>query len=158
MERGTRVHAGLSKLMLGEIELADIEANEREKLEWVLSEASKVSNGKNIVSEKQIKFSFFGQMISGTPDLIFENDSEVIVWDFKTGTRDESNEESYWFQLMCYGYAYANLKHFTPEKNVPLTLLYVDQKQSVTKVLTLGELVHFSLINGQRLSHLIKLI
>lgn len=140
MERGTRVHAGLSKLMLGEMELSDVEASERGKLEWVLSEADKVSDGKNIISEKQIKFSFFGQMISGTPDLIFEDDSEVIVWDFKTGTRDESNEESYWFQLMCYGYAYANLKHFTPEKSVPLTLLYVDQKQSVTKVLTLGQI------------------
>ncbi|MEA9356558.1 UvrD-helicase domain-containing protein [Bacteriovorax sp. PP10] len=140
MERGTRVHAGLSKLMLGEMELSDVAIEEREKLEWVLSEADKVFDGKNVISEKQIKFSFFGQMISGTPDLIFEDDTEVIVWDFKTGTRDESNEESYWFQLMCYGYAYANLKHFTPEKSVPLTLLYVDQKQSVTKVLTLGQI------------------
>ena len=140
MERGTRVHAGLSKLMLGEMELSDVEAGERDKLEWVLLEAQKISDGKNVISEKQIKFSFFGQMISGTPDLIFEDDNEVIVWDFKTGSRDEANEESYWFQLMCYGYAYANLKHFTPEKNVPLTLLYVDQKQSVTRVLTLAQI------------------
>ena len=140
MERGTRVHARLSKLMLGEMELSEVGAEERGSLEWVLSEANKVSEGKNIFSEKQIKFSFFGQMISGTPDLIFEDEKEIIVWDFKTGGRDESNEESYWFQLMCYGYAYANLKHFTPEKMVPLTLLYVDQKQSVTKILSLAQI------------------
>ena len=143
MERGTRVHAGLSRLILGEIELEEIDIAERGKLEWVLSEANKISNNKKVISEKQIKFSFFGQMISGTPDLIFENDDEIIVWDFKTGLRDDSNEESYWFQLMCYGYAYAHLKHFTPEKIVPLTLLYIDQKDSVTKLLSLGDISSF---------------
>ncbi len=143
MERGTRVHAGLSRLILGEIELSDIEINEREKLSWVLNESNKISKNKKIISEKQIKFSFFGQMISGTPDLIFESDDEIIVWDFKTGIRNNSNEESYWFQLMCYGYAYACLKHFTPEKIVPLTLLYIDEKQSVTKMLSLADISTF---------------
>lgn len=140
MERGTRIHAKLSKLLLSEMTLNEIEADEREKLEWVLNEASQISKEKRIISEKQIKFSLFGQMISGTPDLIYEDDENVIVWDFKTGIRDESNEESYWFQLMCYGYAYGKLKHFTPEKMIPLTLLYVDQKRSVTKTLSLSEI------------------
>ena len=79
-------------------------------------------------------------MISGTPDLVFEADSEIIVWDFKTGQQDEATEEAYWFQLMCYGYAYANLKHFTPEKMIPLTLVYVDQKKIITKTFSLAQI------------------
>ncbi|MBC7714334.1 MAG: UvrD-helicase domain-containing protein [Rhizobacter sp.] len=138
-ERGVKVHANLSKLMTGDLSLEDIKGD-REKIEWAYDEAQKISAGKNIISEKLLKFSFFGQMISGTPDLVFEDDDEIIVWDFKTGLRDESSEDSYWFQLMCYGYAYANLKHFTPEKMIPLTLIYVDQKKLVTKTLSLAQI------------------
>lgn len=140
MERGTRVHAGLSKLLLNEMHIDEIDIIDREKMSWVLDEAKLVSKDRNIISERLLKFSLFGQMISGTPDLIFENDESLIVWDFKTGIRDEEQEESYWFQLMCYGYAYANLKHFTPEKMLPLTLLYIDQKKAVTKTLSLAEI------------------
>ncbi len=143
MERGTRVHANLSKLLLGEMLIEDVEPMEKDKVEWVLNEAKKISLEKNIISEKQIKFSLFGQMISGTPDLIFENDEELIVWDFKTGSRDEGNEESYWFQLMSYAYAYAKLKQFTPEKMIPLTLVYVDQKKLVTKDLNFSQISAF---------------
>jgi ATP-dependent helicase/nuclease subunit A len=140
MERGTRVHADLSKLLLNEMHIDEVGIENREKLEWVLQEANIVSPNKNIISEKLLKFSLFGQMISGTPDLIFENEDSLIVWDFKTGLRDELQEDSYWFQLMCYGYAYANLKCFTPEKMIPLTLLYVDQKKSITKTLSLAQI------------------
>jgi CRISPR/Cas system-associated exonuclease Cas4 (RecB family) len=140
MERGTRVHAGLSKLLLQEMDISDVDVSEREKMSWVLDEAKLVSQGKNIISERLLKFSLFGQMISGTPDLVFENNDSIIVWDFKTGVRDEAQEDSYWFQLMCYGYAYANLKHFTPEKMIPLTLVYVDQKKAVTKTLSLAQI------------------
>ena len=87
-----------------------------------------------------MKFSFFGQMISGTPDLIFESADEIIVWDFKTGKRNEEEEASYWFQLMCYGYGYANLKQFTPEKMIPLSLVYIDQQKIITKQMTLAEI------------------
>jgi ATP-dependent helicase/nuclease subunit A len=140
MERGTRVHAQLAKLLTREMDISEAKEDEREKLEWVLKEAEEISKNHNVISEKQIKFSFFGQMISGTPDLIFENEDDLIVWDFKTGGRDEDNEESYWFQLMCYAYAYANLKRFTPEKSIPLTLLYIDQKKSITRALRLSQI------------------
>ena len=139
-ERGIKVHDILSKLILEKITLKDVSSDEREKIEWTLKEAQEISKNKNIISEKQIKFSLFGQMISGTPDLVFENDDELVVWDFKTGLRDEESEASYWFQLMCYGYAYANLKHFTPEKMIPLTLIYLDQKKLVTQNLTLAQI------------------
>ncbi|MBY0413444.1 MAG: PD-(D/E)XK nuclease family protein, partial [Bdellovibrionales bacterium] len=143
MERGTRVHAKISKLLLNEISIDEVEIEEKEKIEWVLNEANLLSQNKNVLSEKQIKFSLFGQMISGIPDLVFENAESLCVWDFKTGMRDAANEDSYWFQLMCYGYAYANLKHFTPEKMIPLTLVYIDQKETVTKTLSLRDISNF---------------
>lgn len=143
MERGTRVHSHLSKLLLNQMQIEGVDLNEKDKVEWALNEAKAISENKNIISEKQIKFSLFGQMISGTPDLVFENSDTLIVWDFKTGIRDENNEESYWFQLMSYAYAYAKLKQFTPEKMIPLTLVYVDQKKLVTKNLTVSQITDF---------------
>ena len=140
MERGTKVHAHLSKLLLNQMALEQISGADKDKIEWAFKEANNISNGKNVISEKQIKFSLFGQMISGTPDLIFEDQDSVVVWDFKTGLRDEKNEESYWFQLMCYGYAYAKLKHFTPEKMIPLSLVYVDEKKLVNKTMSLAQI------------------
>lgn len=142
-ERGVNIHAKLSTLMMGITLLDEIEGEEKEKIQWAYAEAQKIAEGKKIISEKLLKFSFFGQMISGTPDLVFEAEDEIIVWDFKTGQRDEHSEEAYWFQLMCYGYAYANLKHFTPEKMIPLSLIYVDQQKLITKVLSLAEISQF---------------
>jgi ATP-dependent helicase/nuclease subunit A len=148
-ERGVKVHANLSSLILGTKTLDDIKGD-KDKIKWAFTEAQKVSIGKNVISEKLLKFSFFGQMISGTPDLVFEDDNEIIVWDFKTGHRDESTEESYWFQLMCYGYAYANLKCFTPEKMIPLTLIYVDQKLLVSKTLSLAQISQYLFENWSK--------
>lgn len=138
-ERGVNIHATLSKLVTGEMKLESVKA-EKEKIEWALNEAQKISAGKSVISEKLLKFSLFGQMISGTPDLVFEDDFEVIVWDFKTGLQVMESEDSYWFQLMCYGYAYAKLKQFTPEKMIPLTLVYLDQKKLVTKTMSFDQI------------------
>ena len=148
--RGINIHSTLSKLLTGTMDLEDVKSSEKEKIEWAFTEAVNISSGRTVISEKLLKFSFFGQMISGTPDLIFEDDSEIVVWDFKTGLRDEATEESYWFQLMCYGYAYANLKQFTPEKMIPLSLVYVDQKKLVTKTFSLAQISQFLFENWSK--------
>lgn len=140
MKRGSEIHKTISELILGESSLQEISPDKRAAYQWVLDEVGKVSSGKSLISERLIKFSFFGQMISGTADLVFEGDDEIIVWDFKTGQRDETSEEAYWFQLMCYGYAYANLKQFTPEKMIPLSLVYVDQQKIITRAMSLSEM------------------
>lgn len=143
-KRGTEVHEYISKILLGKINVSHVPVKEQEKIEWVMSEIKKTGSGRKIISEKPVKFSFFGQMISGTPDLVFESTDEIIVWDFKTGkinSEEESTvEKAYWFQLMCYAYAYANLKHFTPEKIVPLSLAYLDEKKIVTRKISLSEI------------------
>lgn len=142
MKRGTKIHADLSALMLKTLVIEDVDAKDRANLEWALGESKGLQEKRNIISEKIIKFSFFGQMVTGTPDLIFENDDSIIVWDFKTGQRSEQDEASYWFQLMCYGYGYANLKHFTPEKMISLSLVYIDQKKIITQEKSLKEITH----------------
>jgi ATP-dependent helicase/nuclease subunit A len=142
MKRGARIHADLSALMMKSIGIEDVDQKDRTNIEWALNESRGLQEKRNIISEKLIKFSFFGQMVTGTPDLIFENEDSIIVWDFKTGLRDEKNEASYWFQVMSYGYAYANLKHFTPEKMISLSLVYIDQKNIITQEKSLKEITH----------------
>ncbi len=140
-ERGTNIHKTLSDLLLDKLEVTKIsEKKDLEKILWAYAQAKEIKQSMDVISEKLIKFSFFGQMISGTPDLIFTDENNVIVWDFKTGLQDESSEENYWFQLMCYGYAYAKLKHFGPEKMIPLSLVYIDEMKVVTKTMSFHEM------------------
>jgi ATP-dependent helicase/nuclease subunit A len=140
-KRGTEVHSCLSKLFLKEIDLSKVPLKEKEKISWAYALGDRFQNKYEVISERMIKFSFFGQMISGTPDLVFvDKDQEIVVWDFKTGIRNPEGEASYWFQLMSYAYAYAKLKQFTPDKKIELSLLYLDQAEVATKNLSLNEI------------------
>ena len=140
-KRGTKVHLLLSKIFKGEIDANEIPIEEYSKITWAYSLARNFSENYEIISEQAIKFSFFGQMISGTPDLVFMSPEEkLVVWDFKTGERNCDNEESYWFQLMSYAYAYAKLKHFTQEKKVEVSLLYLDQEEIISRIFSVNEL------------------
>ena len=139
-KRGTEVHGYLSKLFLNQITADQLPIKEKEKINWAFEQAADLNGKFEFISERMIKFSFFGQMISGTPDLIFSNEKELVVWDFKTGARDEESETSYWFQLMSYAYAYGNLKHFTPDTEIEMALLYVDQKNLIKKKISLNEI------------------
>lgn len=139
-KRGTEVHSYLSKLFLNQITLEKVPAKEKEKIEWAAELAKEFVSSSKVISEEMIKFSFFGQMISGTPDIVFQNDQKIIVWDFKTGIRNIDSEESYWFQLMAYGYAYGLLNNFIDEQKVELSLLYLDEKNVVAKSFSMNEL------------------
>ncbi|MFA6238788.1 MAG: UvrD-helicase domain-containing protein [Bacteriovorax sp.] len=140
-KRGTEVHSYLSRLFLNQIQISDLPEKEKEKILWALKLAESFRTKYEVISERMIKFSFFGQMISGTPDLIFvSGDEDLVVWDFKTGIRNPENEESYWFQLMSYAFAYANLKQFTPDKKLEISLLYLDQTEIVSKNFSVNEI------------------
>ena len=138
-KRGIEVHSWLSELMTKNKSFEQYKGTDRDKIHWALQEAQ-IFSGYEVISEKLIKFSLFGQMISGTPDLVFENENEVVVWDFKTGSREIYNEDHYWFQVYCYGYAYANLKQYAPEKMITLSLVYVDEKQIINRRISLDEM------------------
>lgn len=142
-KRGTQIHLFLSKIFLNEMDLNKLPVGEKDKILWAYNLADKFQNGFEIISERMLKFSFFGQMVSGTPDLVFikqNGGKEIIVWDFKTGKRNPAEEDSYWFQLMSYAYAYANISHLSLNEKIELSLLYVDQKEVVTKTHTLNEI------------------
>ncbi|RPJ74657.1 MAG: PD-(D/E)XK nuclease family protein, partial [Alphaproteobacteria bacterium] len=140
-KRGTEVHAYLSKLFLNEIEMDIVPVKEKAKIEWAYGMADNFQKNYEIISERMIKFSFFGQMISGTPDLVFINPEEqIVVWDFKTGIRHQESEESYWFQLMSYAYAYSKLKQIAQDKKIELSLLYLDQSEIVSRSFSVYEI------------------
>lgn len=139
-KRGTQVHSFLSRLFLKEMASNELPMKEKDKILWAYSLADRFQNKFEIISERMIKFPFFGQMISGTPDLVFLNDKEIIVWDFKTGIRNQEGEASYWLQLMSYAYAYANLMELDLNKKIELSLLYLDQAEVVTRNLSLDEI------------------
>jgi len=140
MKRGTEVHAYLSRLFTGQITADQLPGIEKEKMLWVWDLARELICNSKIISELPIKFSLFGQMISGTPDLVFLSDEKIIIWDFKTGLRDDDGEEAYWFQLLCYAYAYGIMNKLGQETMVELALLYLDQKECIKQSLSLNQM------------------
>lgn len=139
-KRGTQVHKYLSQLFLKEIDFSELPPQEKSKILWAYSLADRFKNRFEIITEKLIKFSFFGQMISGTPDLVLKSANELVIWDFKTGLRNQETEESYWLQLMCYAHAYACQMSFPLEQKIELVLLYLDQQDAITKNISYNEI------------------
>ena len=137
-ERGTSIHLVLSKLFKNEP--VEIPEDLQDMINWVKELALQLS-GFRAVSEEMIKFSFFNVMISGTPDIFFLDETKkLVVWDFKTGTREDSKEASYWFQLMTYAYGLGKIYRLEDTFEMELGLLYVDEKIVTTKKLRLSEI------------------
>jgi ATP-dependent helicase/nuclease subunit A len=139
-KRGTEIHSLLSKMFLKQISSDQLPIKEKEKILWAYDTAGDFLEKSEVISEELIKFSIFGQMISGTPDIVFTNENELVIWDFKTGIRNEADEASYWFQLASYGHAYSRILKYDQYKTVVLSLLYVDQKNIVTKKFSVDEI------------------
>jgi hypothetical protein len=110
-----------------------------EMFNWVQSLKSNY-DGYTCVSEETIKFSFFNNMISGTPDAYFLSADNLVIWDFKTGLRDELNENAYWFQLMAYALGLGKIYPRNIEGQIELSLLYVDEKKCITKKLSYSDI------------------
>jgi ATP-dependent helicase/nuclease subunit A len=130
-DRGTKVHHLIEKMVKGSYvsgtEFDDI-------LTWVKLLIDNYPQ-ESLISENEIKFSFFGQMITGIPDLIIK-DKEVEIWDFKTGLCDEDDKRSYFFQLMTYAYGVKQVFGLTDD-SVRLKLIMLDQKEVIEKVVDL---------------------
>jgi hypothetical protein len=138
--RGTAIHLVLSKLFKNIISIENVAPDLQEIAKWVLLQSESIRDYQ-CVSEELIKFDFFGNMISGTPDLYFiSNDKHLIIWDFKTGQRNPSHERGYWFQLMSYAYGIG--KNFQVGKDVvvEMNLIYIDEKLNISKKLNLSDI------------------
>lgn len=133
--RGSEVHGVIEYALKHNFTIPlehDLDERSLAGVEWVINLLREAHPIERLVSEKPMKFSFFGQMVSGIPDLIVNDDSGdvVEVWDFKTGSYNEAKAKPYWFQLKSY--AFALLKESTSKaRKVRLVLAFVDEKKIV---------------------------
>ena len=145
-ERGTRIHLKISKMIKNDlVQGSDSDSSDDfHALDFAKSELSKWEEDFSFISEELIKFSFFGQMISGTPDLLVSPKTNGIfkILDFKTGKR-KNDEDSYWFQLYSYALASYELGNLSKENPIELSLMYLDEKESFTKQLNYNEVTEF---------------
>jgi ATP-dependent helicase/nuclease subunit A len=137
-DRGTKIHFEISKMLKSKMEYTS-KTDFKEQLEWIKNEINNFS-AQEIISEEEFKFSFFGQMITSIPDAILVTAGSFQVLDFKTGTRHVENENAYWFQLMSYAFGFGLLKSFDQNSEVSLHLMYVDQKDMISKSFKLKEI------------------
>ena len=137
-KRGIQLH--------GEIEsyLRKRELNNESKFSWLNSRLGKIYLGHDLEIEKELKFEFGGQVISGTPDLLGwpknENDP-VFVWDHKTGNPDQNQIEMYFYQLIFYALGTIELfPERTDRKKYELSLILLDKKEVVSKTFSKEEI------------------
>jgi ATP-dependent helicase/nuclease subunit A len=144
-DRGTHIHESISKMILNFQSTDELEAENdpklKEILNWVEAELAAFKED-SLISERPMKFSLFGHMISGTPDLVIvgKNRSFLEIWDFKTGSSNEVKEVPYWFQLACYAYACYESDYIGKDKKVKISLIYVDQQRKSNREYSYAEL------------------
>lgn len=129
VERGNRLHFLVENLIKGK-DLKFNSPQEQEIVEWVNEYIQKSAHEK-ILSEHQIKFSFFGQMITGIIDaLVYQNNQVVEIWDFKSGLIDEDKLRSYFFQLKTYAFG-LKLINENMASTINLKVLALDEKRII---------------------------
>lgn len=139
-ERGTLIHEDISKMIKNNLIIPLSSKNENKKiLEYVKKELEQIQGV--FFSEEPLKFDFFGQMLTGIPDLYILKDGNVEIWDFKTGKSNPEKLLPYWFQLMAYGIALKNLKLWTPGGSITLKLMFVDEEKVLEKNYSYDELI-----------------
>ncbi len=158
-KRGTEVHNYLSQLFLNKITLDKLPSQEKDKIVWAYEASADFRKIQaEIISEVPVKFSFFGQMISGTPDLVFICNEKIVIWDFKTGLRDAEGETGYWFQLGAYAFAYGQMNNLNHDDEIEMSLLYVDQKELVSKKMTFNQLTQILFSDWKKTESLNQII
>ena len=134
-DRGSKIHQYIESYILGN---GDVQLEETESLEAInfcIDEIKKFEGDYTLLSEYPIKFKFNGQFVYGVCDLVLlnQNESEVKIWDFKTGHIDEKNLSKYKLQLQLYGIAFLQL--FSKLNKVDLKVLSLDEKKSYDFIL-----------------------
>ncbi len=133
--RGTRIHSIFEYLLKNDFELPEEISNKDSQVTaWAVDKLRNYRDNFEFVSEQMIKFEVFNYMISGIPDLILlpkDDEHSAELWDFKTGSRKESTEKPYEFQLMTYAYALYKLKLVPKANPIKIVLCYVDDENLV---------------------------
>jgi ATP-dependent helicase/nuclease subunit A len=136
MQRGSEIHELISQVIKGDIALGEIDEQYLTQVKFAVENFDLNCSKTQYISEEETKFSVFGQMISGIPDLIVLDSEQgnYSVWDFKTGRVDIVNHENYWAQLYLYAYYLFNSNSTVKTKNhIKLVLCYVDPKENLER-------------------------
>lgn len=146
MARGSEIHEQISKVIKKEIDINEVENNYKDQIIFAVDNFDLNCLKTKYISEEEIKFSVYGQMISGIPDLIVidSEQDDFSIWDFKTGKVDEINHENYWAQL--YLYAYYLFKHEDYQqvlKQIKLVLCYVDPKKNLERIVSFDDVDNY---------------
>lgn len=141
-ERGTLIHEAISYGInhRGVVSLAhqkELDEKSLHAVKWAIARALNYASECELHSELPLKFDFYGQMVSGTPDLFIlsKNKEQIQIVDFKTGKPGEVKEKPYWFQLICYAKAVAQLYQGYETAKATIELWYVDSGEVKTKQL-----------------------
>ncbi|MFZ4713957.1 MAG: UvrD-helicase domain-containing protein [Bacteriovoracaceae bacterium] len=163
MGRGTLIHATLSQMMKRNMVVPREITVEKDlqALNWAREILLPLQTNYRFISEEGMKFPVFGFMMSGIPDLIIEplneadqKDQLTKIWDFKTGKRKIESEMNYWFQLFLYAHALFELGKLAPEGVLEITLLYVDQKEKVSKIVSYDDVRTYVRTHWKKLEQL----
>lgn len=142
-DRGTYIHAQISQGIERNfiVPRESFSSEEKEAIEWALSELRQLAADYQMQSEKPLKFKFFNFMISGIPDLVLlpNGEKNAQVWDFKTGRITQDNLAHYWVQLRVYAYALYQLGRIPLSSEIELKLVFVDQKKTLTETVTANQ-------------------
>jgi hypothetical protein len=133
-ERGSKIHDLIARMIRDGMKIpSSATTEETQILDWVRGHLVPMKADYTLESEVELKFPFFGQTISGTPDIVLRSKSgaDVEIWDFKTGP--STDHPSYWAQLHLYAWAvYCLVPENIPDKFI-LKLCHVDSQEISTR-------------------------
>ncbi len=137
-QRGTKVHKLLQDYLSKKVNFQQaLQALDNNVAKYFKTHGefwlAEVSNANEVYIEQEIRFSWKGNIILGTPDLAFFSQETLQVWDFKTGNVDQEDRAAYLLQLQWY--AYAVLQKYEVDvrlnKKIILKILALDQMETI---------------------------
>ena len=137
-ERGIAIHHQIESLIKGQ----KVSEDNSLILNWISKIIDSYKDENYLLrSEQEMKFSLFGQMMTGISDLYVEKDGVIEeIWDFKTGLIDSTDMQTYYFQLMCYAHGLQQIHSMDDSKVVKLKILALDLQTIEELSLSLGEI------------------
>lgn len=150
-ERGIEKHYEISQFLLGK----KIKERLSSEAVWAIDEIEKIKVDQ-FYSEHEIKFSFFGQMISGTPDWygINSRDKELVIVDFKTGKLNLEKELKYFSQVKIYAYGLLKSMNLGEDWKARLVLMSLDEKKITIETLLKPDVFHQTFETWKKISRL----
>ncbi len=136
-ERGTELHNKIYLHLQGKLKSLSITP----EILWVCEELQKIKL-QNVYIEKEMKFSFFGQMIAGTPDWfsIDNVNKKIVVVDYKTGTLTDEKILKYNAQVLIYAFGIMKSYSLTNSFNFDLKLFFIDERKIHSRKLNASEI------------------